>query len=93
MLNADDEGIVAYAAELDNTSVWFSLDPDNPGRGNCFEHEGIRILVDIAHNEHGMPALADTIRQMAAARVVLLMGQAGDRPDCAIQAQMVPNNG
>jgi UDP-N-acetylmuramyl tripeptide synthase len=169
VLNADDEGVVAYAARLDNTIVWFSLKPDNPvarlaqseggmacylkdgwlyaatgsegriserkvaavehipaamggvvrynisnalaamslaivlgiddeairdglvafrgdetdnpGRGNWFEHEGVRILVDFAHNEHGMSALADTVRQVAAERVVLMMGQAGDRLD------------
>jgi cyanophycin synthetase len=58
---------------------------DNPGRGNWFERhvEGgtIRILVDFAHNEHGMKALADAIRQVPAERVILLMGQAGDRLD------------
>jgi UDP-N-acetylmuramyl tripeptide synthase len=54
---------------------------DNPGRGNWFEHGGIRILVDFAHNEHGMKALADMVRQLGSDRVVLLMGQAGDRLD------------
>ncbi len=58
---------------------------DNPGRGNWFEHpveDGlIRILVDFAHNEHGMSALADAVRQVGADRVILLMGQAGDRLD------------
>jgi UDP-N-acetylmuramyl tripeptide synthase len=54
---------------------------DNPGRGNWFEHEGIRMLVDFAHNEHGMNALADTVNGIEADRVVLLMGQAGDRLD------------
>lgn len=58
---------------------------DNPGRGNWFEHcvDGgvINILVDFAHNEHGMSALADTVRRVGAERVVLLMGQAGDRLD------------
>jgi cyanophycin synthetase len=169
VLNADDEGVVAYAANLDNTIAWYSLyadnsvmqgalsegatacylkdgwlwtasgreagvserkvvavenipaaiggvvrynisnalaamslaialgindasirsgfaafrgdETDNPGRGNWFEHEGVRILVDFAHNEHGMSALADTVILMEAERVVLLMGQAGDRLD------------
>ena len=62
---------------------------DNPGRGNWFEHEistpegsgTVRMLVDFAHNEHGMLALADAVRYMTADRVVLLMGQAGDRLD------------
>jgi len=169
VLNADDEGVVAYAGTLENRIHWFSLDAgnptmlnalvdggtacyldsdwlvtaqgatrrkvvqvadipaamngivrynisnalaamsiavsmgisdnairnglaqfrgdehDNPGRGNWFEHavEGgvIRILVDFAHNEHGMKALADAVLQVNAERVVLLMGQAGDRLD------------
>jgi UDP-N-acetylmuramyl tripeptide synthase len=62
-------------------SVFKGDEHDNPGRGNWFEHNGIRILVDFAHNEHGMIALADSVRQVDADRVVLLMGQAGDRLD------------
>jgi UDP-N-acetylmuramyl tripeptide synthase len=58
---------------------------DNPGRGNWFEHrmEGgsVRILVDFAHNEHGMRALADVVGRVSAERVVVLLGQAGDRSD------------
>jgi UDP-N-acetylmuramyl tripeptide synthase len=172
ILNADDEGVVEYAATLDKRITWFSIDADNsqlekslalggtacyldegwlvaangpsrrrvvrvadipvamggivrynisnalaamcvatalgiedqairkgladfrgdehdnPGRGNWFEHhvDGgiIRILVDFAHNEHGMKALADAVSQVAAQRVILLMGQAGDRLDSDI---------
>jgi len=58
---------------------------DNPGRGNWFEHRmedgSVRILVDFAHNEHGMRALADAVRRVPAERVVVLLGQAGDRTD------------
>jgi len=174
VLNADDEGVVSYAAGLDNTVSWFSLnannpvlnsalaeggaacylkdgwlcavsglqggtrerkvvavenipaalggvvrynisnalaamslaivlgigdeairdglsafrgdESDNPGRGNWFEHEGIRILVDFAHNEHGMLALVDAVRRVEKNRVILLMGQAGDRLDKDIEA-------
>lgn len=169
VLNADDEGIVAFAETLGNRIVWFSLNPenpqlkktlakggmacwleegwlvmaegnnrqrivpvteipatvngmarhnignalaaacvaatlgigaaairkgladfrgdeyDNPGRGNWFEHQlddgTVRILIDFAHNEHGMRALAETISRVPAERVILLMGQAGDRLD------------
>ncbi len=54
-------------------------------RFNWFEHEGVRILVDFAHNAHGMSALADAVRQVQAERVVLLIGQAGDRLDKDIE--------
>ena len=54
---------------------------DNPGRNNWFEKDGVRILVDFAHNEHGMLALADMLRRVPAERRFMLMSQAGDRLD------------
>lgn len=54
---------------------------DNPGRGNWFEHHGVRIIVDFAHNEHGLQALARTVNAMGAERVAIMLGQAGDRSD------------
>lgn len=66
-------------------SIFRGDESDNPGRGNWFEQHVdngmIRILVDFAHNEHGMAALAETVRQVPAERIILLMGQAGDRLD------------
>ena len=59
---------------------------DNPGRANLFEGRGVRVLVDFAHNAHGMNAIAATVRALGGERVVLLMGQAGDRPDADIAA-------
>ena len=82
---------VAIALGINDTSIRKGLavfrgdEHDNPGRGNWFEYQVddgiIRILVDFAHNEHGMKALADAVRQVPAKRVILLMGQAGDRLD------------
>ncbi len=78
-LGVDDRDIRAGLAAFRGDEA------DNPGRGNWFEHEldggSIRILVDFAHNEHGMRALSDTVRRVDAERVILLMGQAGDRSD------------
>lgn len=60
----------------------FSGDADeNPGRGNLFEKDGIRIFIDFAHNEHGVKAVGDTIRAFGAQRNFVLLGQAGDRSD------------
>jgi len=60
----------------------FSGDADvNPGRGNLFEKNGIRIFLDFAHNEHGIKAISETIRAFKANRNIVLMGQAGDRQD------------
>jgi UDP-N-acetylmuramyl tripeptide synthase len=59
---------------------------DNPGRANMVELGGIRILLDFAHNPHGMAALVAVARTVPANRRLVLVGQAGDRNDEAIRA-------
>jgi UDP-N-acetylmuramyl tripeptide synthase len=58
----------------------------NPGRGNLFELGGVRVLVDFAHNPHGMHALAELVTALPAKRRLLVLGQAGDRDDASIRA-------
>jgi UDP-N-acetylmuramyl tripeptide synthase len=52
---------------------------DNPGRGNLFEVNGARVLLDYAHNPHGLAALTAFAASLPAARRLLVLGQAGDR--------------
>jgi UDP-N-acetylmuramyl tripeptide synthase len=64
----------------------FGRDPaDNPGRANMYELGGIRIVVDYAHNPHGMAALAATLDALPSERRLVMIGQAGDRDDAAIR--------
>ncbi len=64
----------------------FDSSPENnPGRGNLFEFNGIRAIVDFAHNEHGLGLMAQTIKNMRAKRRLVLIGQAGDRTDELIE--------
>ncbi len=58
---------------------------DNPGRGNFFSIGGARVLVDFAHNQHGVAAIAETARSLPAERRLVLLSQAGDRTDREIQ--------
>jgi UDP-N-acetylmuramyl tripeptide synthase len=59
---------------------------DNPGRANLFEVRGFRVMVDFAHNPHGMAALGDIARALRGrGRVLVALGQAGDRDDGAIR--------
>jgi cyanophycin synthetase len=58
---------------------------DNPGRANLFERDGVRILVDYAHNPHGLAALLSIVQSLPAGRRILLLGQAGDRGDQALR--------
>jgi UDP-N-acetylmuramyl tripeptide synthase len=56
----------------------------NPGRGNLFDIGGAKVLVDFAHNPHGIEALKSVAEHFGKRRRVLLIGQAGDRGDEAI---------
>ena len=69
----------AIAAGLRNTRR-----EDHPGRLNVFEFDGVKAIVDFAHNPHGMQALFDVGRNLDAKRRLLLIGQAGDRSDQSI---------
>ena len=58
---------------------------DNAGRANVIELAGFRVVVDYAHNPHGMAALAAMAAAMPARRRLVMIGQAGDRSDEAIR--------
>jgi UDP-N-acetylmuramyl tripeptide synthase len=58
---------------------------DNPGRMMQFEHNGIRVLVDYAHNPDGLRGflmVANRLRDPG--RLGLLLGHAGNRKDADI---------
>jgi UDP-N-acetylmuramyl tripeptide synthase len=64
----------------------FGLDPaDNPGRANVYQRDGVRIVVDYAHNPHGIAALAAALDRVPSRRRLVMIGQAGDRDDEAIR--------
>ena len=58
---------------------------DHPGRLNVYEFDGVKAIVDFAHNPHGLQALFETGRSLPAKRRLVLIGQAGDRSDEAIR--------
>lgn len=58
---------------------------ENPGRLNRFELGGVRVLVDFAHNPHGLEALLAMAGALEADRRLVLIGQAGDRTDTSIR--------
>ncbi|MDX1997487.1 MAG: Mur ligase family protein [Thermoanaerobaculia bacterium] len=74
--------VVTIAAAL---AEFHSTPGANPGRLNDFQLGGVRVLVDFAHNPHGVAALAEAIAAMPAQRRLVIVGQAGDRDDGAIR--------
>ena len=73
VLGASDEALAAGLESFSGNAE------ENPGRGNLFEKNGVRIFLDFAHNEHGIKAVSETINAFQARRHIVLMGQAGDR--------------
>ncbi|MEO8088848.1 MAG: Mur ligase family protein [Gemmatimonadales bacterium] len=64
----------------------FGDDPlDNAGRATLLEVGGVHILLDYAHNPHGMSALVALAQKLPAQRRLVMVGQAGDRSDEAIR--------
>lgn len=58
---------------------------DNPGRANVIEVGGIHVLLDYAHNPHGLEAVLELAATLPAQRRLITLGQAGDRDDEAIR--------
>ncbi len=60
---------------------------DNPGRMNHFMlTNSVQVIVDFAHNAHGVAAIVDTVGRMPARQKWALFGSAGDRSDEDIEA-------
>ena len=60
-------------------------DRANSGRGTLLNVGGVQVLVDYAHNPHGLAAVAQLVHAVPARRRLLVLGQAGDRTDDAIR--------
>jgi cyanophycin synthetase len=57
---------------------------DNPGRLERYALRGATVLIDYAHNPDGLARLLDVARALKPNRLLLLLGQAGNREDEAI---------
>lgn len=77
-------GIPATAVAEGLTS--FTSDPEsNPGRGNYFDVNGVSVLLDFAHNTHGLNAIIQATAALQAKRRLLTIGTAGDRQESEIR--------
>ena len=89
--NALAAAAVALELGLDPAAIRAGLEsfrsaPDeNPGRLNRFELGGAHVMVDFAHNPHGLQAVLDMAAALPAERKLVLIGQAGDRTDTSIR--------
>jgi cyanophycin synthetase len=78
---------VARKLNIENQFITHALNnfksdtKDNPGRLNIFEINGAKVIVDFAHNPHGLTALSEMVQKMPAKRRLISIGQAGDRQE------------
>ncbi len=85
--NALTAAALARALGLDDDAIAaglraFRSDPDdNPGRANRFDVGGVAVVVDYAHNAHGLRALAEMSAHWPARRRVVMAGAPGDRSE------------
>ena len=59
---------------------------DNPGRLALYRLDGMELLLDYAHNPDGLAGLLTVARSRSPRRLLLLLGQAGNREDDALAA-------
>jgi cyanophycin synthetase len=75
----------ALGASLDamrRTLAAFGQTPgDNPGRLGVHPYGDVRVVVDYAHNDDGVNAVAPALLTLPAQRRLVLISQAGDRSD------------
>jgi UDP-N-acetylmuramyl tripeptide synthase len=57
----------------------------NLGRAVLLELGGAHVLLDYAHNPHGMAAIVELVKRLPGERRLIVLGQAGDRDDAAIR--------
>jgi len=84
--------VIAFGVPLDQVRsglASFQPDPEqNRGRLNVFEKNGVTVVVDYAHNEAGLVhllALGRAFAEERGARLLAIIGSAGDRTDEALR--------
>jgi UDP-N-acetylmuramyl tripeptide synthase len=90
--NAMAAGLAAWCLGIPATTIHrvittFGTDAaDNPGRLETWRLATVTVLTDYAHNPEGISGLLTVARSLAPKRLLLLLGQAGNRTDDAIRA-------
>ena len=75
---------VAPSSVRDTLQRFGARPEDNPGRLSLLRYRGARLVVDFVHNPDGWYALWHALSHVPATRRVVVVGQAGDRDDGAL---------
>ncbi|MFL6246673.1 MAG: cyanophycin synthetase [Thermoanaerobaculia bacterium] len=79
--------LAAYATQIHVTDIisglqsFFQSATTTPGRLNFVDFDGFRVMIDYAHNPHGLAAMSELARSLRRNRLVCVLGLPGDRRD------------
>jgi cyanophycin synthetase len=85
--NALAAALAAFATQIHVTDIvsglqsFFQSATTTPGRLNFVEFDGFRVMIDYAHNPHGLAAMSELATAMRRNRLVCVLGLPGDRRD------------
>jgi cyanophycin synthetase len=60
---------------------FFQSQTTTPGRLNIVEFDGFRVMIDYAHNPHGLAAMSELAVALKRGRLICVLGLPGDRRD------------
>lgn len=70
---------IAVSDIISGLQSFFQSATTTPGRVNLFDFDGFRVMIDYAHNPHGLRALSELADGLRRGRLVCVLGLPGDR--------------
>jgi cyanophycin synthetase len=87
LANALAAVLASFATEIHVTDIvsglqsFFQSATTTPGRLNFVDFDGFRVMIDYAHNPHGLAAMSELAVALRRTRLVAVLGMPGDRRD------------
>lgn len=87
LANALAAVLASYATNIHVTDIvsglqsFFQSATTTPGRVNFVEFDGFRLIIDYAHNAHGLRAVSELVQGLRRGRLIAVLGLPGDRRD------------
>ena len=72
---------IAVSAIVTGLQSFFQSATTTPGRVNIIEFDGFRLMIDYAHNAHGLRAISELAEGIRRGRLISVLGLPGDRRD------------
>ncbi|HEX8618344.1 MAG TPA: cyanophycin synthetase, partial [Thermoanaerobaculia bacterium] len=77
---------IAVSDIVSGLQSFFQSATTTPGRLNIVDFDGFRVMIDYAHNPHGLAAMSELADAMRRNRNICVLGLPGDRRDEDIRA-------